>query len=698
VATIAPSAARAGDALRFKHGTVRTSSFSAMPPWLRDSANGSDASRARYFVVQFKSTIGPADHALLAAQGATEMRYVPDDALIIRVSGAAAQALASASGVRAVVPYNSRWKMSEEVAPSVFIAQAETELLVRLFAESEAADVSAQIAALPGAQVRGVSGKSIAVALPVSQVGKLVEIEGVEWAQAMPRVTTLQANVLDDDPAATPPAEPNGDYSDLDGYETGTKVMKFDVAWARGYSGTGQIGSMSDTGLDTGNIDTLPDGFKGRIYSGYAFGLFAQTWNDPMGHGTHVAGSVVGAGGPSGDKIRGGAYGAQFVAEGLWSPMLNNLSVPQKLADLFSKAKADGATVHTNSWGSQSTAYDGMSQQVDEYMFQNQDFLVLFAAGNSGVDKDKDGRIDPGSVSSPSTAKNCLTVGASKNLVSKFGIQKKMSDLRNGKENWGVEPIASSKLSENVDGMAAFSSRGPTQDGRIKPEIVAPGTNILSNRSHEKGAEPLWGPYNADYTWSGGTSMATPLTAGAALVARQYLVSGKGIAQPSAALLKATLLHSAYDMFPGQFGAVGKDQGQELLTKRPTPDAGFGRVDMDRATSLDGAQLIDEKAGVAVGETKTYSFTAASAGQLTATLVWIDAPAADSASKALVNDLDLFVVDPSGAETTLHDAINNTEMIEMPATAGTYKIRVQGTNVPQGLNGKQPFALIVGVK
>ena len=84
----------------------------------------------------------------------------------------------------------------------------------------------------------------------------------------------------------------------------------------------------------------------------------------------------------------------------------------------------------------------------------------MFASGNDGADMNADGVIDEGTVGSPGTAKNVLTVGASKNYLLEGGIQKAMKDLRNGGQKWGVEPIASSKLSEDAKGMAAFSSRG----------------------------------------------------------------------------------------------------------------------------------------------------------------------------------------------------------------------------------------------
>jgi hypothetical protein len=194
--------------------------------------------------------------------------------------------------------------------------------------------------------------------------------------------------------------------------------------------------------------------------------------------------------------------------------------------------------------------------------------------------------------------------------------------------------------------------------------------------------------------------MATPLTAGAATLVRQYLIENLKMAQPSAALVKAVLMHTAVDLYPGQYGMVGKDKGQEILTQRPNSDEGYGRVDVSRATDLATAQLVDEKVGLAKDEVKTLRMKVSAAGVMTATLVYTDAAAAPSAAQALVNDLDLVIVDiATGKEKILADRINNAEMLTVPVAAGEYEVRVKGQNVPQGpASGKQPYALVVTVR
>jgi subtilisin family serine protease len=396
----------------------------------------------------------------------------------------------------------------------------------------------------------------------------------------------------------------------------------------------------------------------------------------------------------------GGAPKAKFLAQGLWSSLLGGLTVPPVASEMLNKAYEEGVRVHSNSWGSPKSpgVYDAFAVQIDEFVFANPDFLILFAAGNSGADLDKDGRIDPNSVTSPGTAKNALTIGSSENKVAKGGIQKKLADLNGGPETWGAEPLRSDLLSNNPSGLAAFSSRGPTNDGRIKPDIVAPGTNILSTRSHFPEAETLWGAYNGDYVWSGGTSMSTPLVAGAAVLVREYLIKEKAIERPSAALVKNVLMHSAVDLFPGQFGTVGKALGQELLKKRPNPHEGWGRVDVGRATALNSALIFDEKAGVGTGEAMTYPLSVKRDGKVVASLVWTDAPGSPTVEQALVNDLDLAIVNANGRELAPMDRINNSELIEVPVSAGDFEIQVRGVNVPQGANGKQPFALVVSME
>lgn len=686
------NSALAGEKLFLRSGVVNPKTFN---PGYSVTINNQGIGE---FIVQFKTNPSESDKAALIARGVQVFKYLPDDAYIVRGSQQSLAAIKHLSQVNAVVPYTALMKMSPDFgAFSVFTAKKNENVLIKTFKAADAQSVLEGMAKISsGIQVLNAQGTAILANIPQEDVMAVAGLAGIEHVQPYVKVKLWNDFDLMDEAQPTAPTGP-GDYSDITGVEDGTRVMNFASAWSQGLTGRGQIVAMADTGVDTGDVKTIHADLQGAIKSGYAYGMFARTWNDPMGHGTHVAGSIVGRGTASGGRVRGGAYEAAFVAQGMWSPTLENLTVPPQLKTLFESAYADGARIHSNSWGAARNfgAYDNFAVQVDEYVWEHPDMLPVFAAGNSGTDKDKDGRIDANSISSPGTAKNCLTVGASENVTDHGGIQAQIKKLRAAAEAWPAEPISSDYLSNNANGLAMFSSRGPTLDGRTKPDVVAPGTNILSLRSTVEGASEMWGAYNNLYTYAGGTSMATPLTAGAAAIARQKLVA-MGEQNPSAALVKGMLMHTAVDIFPGQFGEVGAARGQEILTLRPNSDEGYGRVDAARLTQLP-LRVIDEKAGVAQGQELSYQINLTQRpGKFWVTMVYSDAPAAASAAKTLVNDLTLVVTTPQGQKVAINDGTNNSELVEVTApTEGTYTITVKGDRVPQGKNGKQPFALLI---
>ena len=651
------------------------------------------------WIVQFKSAPTEAERRFLQGRGFEVFSYMPDDAYLVRGSAQQAAALLQNSQIQAVEAFRPEDKLEALSPVSVFSGQKFERVIVKLYKAEELAAFQTYLKSFSNS-VRILEAQRDTLVLAWTQALRMQIAASpmVEHIQSYVEMKPMHMVLEPESQAVMLGSE----GSDLSGYETGTKIMNFEPLWAAGLKGQGQIVAMADTGLDNGQISGISADFQGAVKSGHIFGLFAKTWEDPMGHGTHVAGSILGRGTASNGVLHGGAYEAQLVAEGMWSPMLNNLSVPSKLEDLFNKAYVDGARVHSNSWGAARNfgAYDNFAVAVDTWMYNNPDMLVVFAAGNSGVDKDKDGRIDPSSLGSPGTAKNVLTVGASENLLDKGGIQVPIGKLRSSPENWPAEPIISSRLSDHIDGLAMFSSRGPTQDGRLKPDVVAPGTNILSTRSHVKGADPLWGAYNDDYVYSGGTSMSTPLVSGATALLRQLMVEKLNLASPSAALMKAALMHTAVDMFPGQYGAIGASRGQEILTRRPNMDEGFGRVDVGRFLGLltNSTRLVDEKVGLTAGEVKTHEYSF-SGGQLLLNLVYTDAPASANAAKALVNDLDVTVTLPNGQVLQAQDRVNNHEVIEVSGVpAGVIKVAVKGEKVPQGKSGRQAYAMVISVK
>jgi hypothetical protein len=175
---------------------------------------------------------------------------------------------------------------------------------------------------------------------------------------------------------------------------------------------------------------------------------------------------------------------------------------------------------------------------LDRFVWEHPEMLVVAAAGNAAVDLNPaDGVVDAGSVGSPATAKNALAVGAAEG---RRDVARAWRD--SWPEDFAVEPIATDRMAQadGPQGMAAFSGRGPCADGRIKPDLVAPGTYVVAFRAREFGLHGLGrGGNRTNEIYVGGTGVAAEQVAAAATRARQWLVDARGIASPSAALVKA---------------------------------------------------------------------------------------------------------------------------------------------------------------
>jgi len=450
--------------------------------------------------------------------------------------------------------------------------------------------------------------------------------------------------------------------------------------------GDGQVVAVCDTGFDKGSTTNVHDAFAGRVANLYALGRSRS--NDPNGHGTHVAGSVLGDGNSAalGHTVRGTAPAAQLVLQSVLDSQGGLGGLPDDLHDLFDTPySADAARIHTNSWGSTlgDGRYNASSQEVDEFVWDHRDCVICFAAGNEGEDNNSNGVIDPRSITPPGTAKNCITIGATENDRSNFTV------------NWGqafrypADPIKSDRLANNAEGMVAFSSRGPTQDGRVKPDVVAPGSFILSAKSRDT-ASGGWGS-SADplYFFNGGTSMATPLVAGCTALVREFLAAQPHqLTSPSAALVKAMLINGAHNISgrytPTEAGGI------------PNNSEGFGRVDMAATLSSD-VQIHDEATALDTGEEATINVGVGAS--LKITLVWTDRP-----GSTLQNDLDLIVRTSDGQErhgnmapnSNAFDRRNNVEQVVWDnVPGGTVEIVVRGHRVPVFV---QSYALVTRVE
>ncbi|MEA2875570.1 MAG: serine protease AprX [Hyphomicrobiales bacterium] len=470
------------------------------------------------------------------------------------------------------------------------------------------------------------------------------------------------------------------------------------------FDGTGQIVGVADSGLDDSHAD-----FQGRMVATIARGRPGNA-TDPHGHGTHVAGSVLGDGSASGGSFKGTAPGAKLVFQSLLDSAGGLGGLPLDLGDLFEEAYLQGARIHNNSWGSAtSSTYTFNSSEVDEYVGKRRDMLVVFSAGNEGQAANRInapvGFVDWLSIGSPATAKNALTVGAGRSDRTSGGLST-FTWSQAWPSDFPDPPIANDRISGNPECLAGFSSRGPSDDRRIKPDVVAPGTDILSCKSKIAPLKNFWGPFaaNPQYAFMGGTSMAAPLTSGCAALVREYFHSTQNHHDPSAALIRATLINGARWLT----GVDANNSNPPPATPPANFDQGFGCIDMANSVPHPAAPnltlaFVDnwKKSGDQfrqTGERRRYSVTVKAGRSLRICLAYTDAP-----GRGLQNNLNLFVQTPGGQKLMgnhqlrhslgIPDVDNNIEIVRIAnPQAGPYLIQITATNL---LHVPQDFALVV---
>ncbi len=373
------------------------------------------------------------------------------------------------------------------------------------------------------------------------------------------------------------------------------KQMEVDKVWDAGYDGDGVVIAVIDTGIDANHPD-----LKGKVVGWVDFVNGRPSPYDDNGHGTHVSGIAAGTGAASNGKYIGVAPKAKLVGvkvlnsqgSGLLSTILKGVDWVIKNKDKY------GIKVINLSLGSNQNGdgTDELSRAVDRAWEEG--IVVCIAAGNSGPDK--------GTVSIPGVAKKVITVGA--------------VDFN--------------------DKIAWFSSRGPTTDGRIKPEVVAPGVDITAPKANSDG-----------YVQMSGTSMATPHVSGVAALLIQ--------AHPnwSPDKIKKVLIETADIVAPNQIAGIAY---------------GAGRVNAYRALRYDNLTVKHFEGSVSDGQKKSHSFNVKNASFVSATLFWDNASA----------NLDLYLYDPNGnlADKSTSEYYGFEKAGAYNPTEGTWKVVVESVS------------------
>ncbi len=659
---------------------------------------------AHYFIVQFE--VGK----MLSAEGLAKLGfkvagYVPNNAYLVDASGFDKKTLEALPNVRFVGAWLPEYKVSSTIRNHV---QTETSVIVevlgfqgaaagklesslinaRLMQASVKADASANIA-----KVRvSVAGKDLKDFVEqLAAIGEVAWIDRFELPELhnVDSVGPIQSGLASSNPPSPTAAS----------------------IWARGIMGTGQIVAVIDSGMDRnqaffnrynriGLNNEITDAttiapptpgptFPNRKVFGYFVMPGASGYDDnqtcPGGnstgfHGTHVSGTVAGDSGTATtplaiqyDNGDGMAPQAQILFMDIGNDTTGCLSGDAG-PNMFLAARNAGSFISNNSYGSgNSGSYNARDIEIDDTLWATEDLLIAFSAGNSGS--------GAGTIGHPAHAKHALTVGA----------------LNHG---------ASTTI-------VGFSSRGPTTDGRRKPDIQAPGVAIISARGNDDDASPPANLNDAGTASLSGTSMSSPTVAGGAALMRQYFVDGwypTGVAsandqrKPLGAEMKAVLLN-----------------GTGMISTAPDNNYGWGRIFLDRNLFFPGDSrdlrtfARKNEAGVRTGQSHSYEINVAAGQEFRATLVWYDPAGTAGAARALVNNLDLEVSDGtnvyrgnvisgSGAaanSTTggVADITNPVEQVVLTApVAGTYTITVRGLAVPgNGVFGsdRQGYGLAV---
>ena len=687
----------------------------------------------RLRLVQFDGPVMAADHAALTRTGAMIVDYIPQNAYLVYGDSAAitkVRALAQSNVLQWEGDYAAELKINRTASELGAKGVKPDYYSIQLVLDPQVnPDTLAMISArTPGGQISRVAFRhyvNIQADVDLAELAQIAERSDVisimpEWRPALydERATLIMANQVSGSPSVPTP----GDY----------------LAWltARGFTQAQFDASaftidITDSGLDNGTgtpnhfglfVGGVPNDLvtptnSSVVYNKQEGTASAQdlTGCGGTGHGTWV--SHVAAGNtssqsrayPHGDGMFHYGTGVSPFSRVGSSVIFSNSGTytNPNFANSLSRAYSNlgtnvrGARISNNSWGaSLSGAYNADAQMYDALVRDaqptgsthaaagNQQMVTVFAAGNSG----------PGATTmgSPGTAKNVLTAGGSQNVRP------------------GVGDAA------NAAAMYSASSRGPTADGRVKPDILAPATNVAGGVVMADRATTAPGNNNACYTGSflptapeqqrfyrtgNGTSFASPGITGASALLRQWFINNGGAfanTPPSPAMNKAYLMNSAIYM-------------TTLTTNLPSNDQGMGRVNLERSFDNMPRALRDEVAAdrfSGTGQVRVFRGTVADIAQpFRVTVAYTDAPGSTTGN-AYVNNLDLAVTVGgqtymgnvfNGATSTTGgtaDVRNNAESVFLPAgLTGNFSVSVAATNVPGQADAtiagpNQDFALV----
>lgn len=649
---------------------LRNEPVATGPKHLRPAKAGGAAAHSGLFLIQFEGPVQPEWKAELSRRGVSLVRYVPDDAYVARGVNAPLAEIEALPFVRWTGAFRPEHKIHGAISNQK-AGGADLSVSVLLAADAAPHEVALArgLMGKVGSESSSRFGRIWRGQVNAARLRTLAASDAVLWIERGPRI-----QLFDETASKIVGGE-------ADGHATYVQSL--------GYDGSGVVVSVADSGLHVGEAEGMHPDLLGRVDAFLFYGSSISDASDEHSHGTHVAGIVAGNGATGETDDFGALWGLGvapgahlvvqrlFDGEGAYTP-----DGTFTFEQMTREAKSAGADVGSNSWGDDTQGrydisaaeFDALVRDADHSLPGDQPYILEFSAGNAG----------PGAqtIGSPAVAKNVIATGASQNNRFDYYIY-----------DFGQEA------------MADFSSRGPAEDGRIKPDVVAPGTWISSLRSPFGNDEFAWAEISFNYLFQGGTSQAGPHVSGAAAVFVQWYRELNTNATPSPALVKAAFINSAIDM-------------DDTVETGPVPnsDEGWGRVDLSQIIGADrNYDFVDQSVTLATGQQyERYLVIADETVPLFVTLAYTDVPGFPGAVPALVNDLDLEVVAPDGRVFRGNQFLNGISLADTPSTdnrnnvecvfisepiAGQWIMRVRARNVPQDARIDTPgidqdFALV----
>ena len=590
-----------------------------------------------YYIVQFNHILDDNEKQVLEKKGIKIIRYVPEYAWIVSLRSDKYNLLSNYQGLTYIGEYTKEDRMLHSLntreKTNNFFQKKDNIVKIQgyFFEDNSYEDINSVLSSYNSNYT--LDGSYFVINVSIKDISSLAGEQGIEWlTDFFPERTVY-----------------NNNARALHGVNI-VEALPYNL------SGLGVVAAEWDGGW-AGNHSDL----NGRVTIGDSGCV--ETYCALDNHAIHVAGTMLGNGSIN-SSLKGMAPKSTFISYE-WFDDLSEFNTEYSQA-----INTYNATVSQNSWGYSTSPintanckallgnYYTESIWIDNATrgSQGEKITIVWSAGNDRS----------------TNSVYCGSLGFTYNTTTPLGTSKNTITVGAVDDSWG---------------MTSFSSWGPTDDGRLKPDIVANGLGVTSTISANG-----YGSYN-------GTSMAAPGVSGVILLL-QELYKRHNSAEMDPAIVKNLLIQTAKDLgntgpdFQNGYGLVNATKGAEYILN----DVNQTLIFLNNVTST--------------GANQTYYFELASGNpELKISLVWNDYPGSPSISKQLLNDLDLIVTNASGnrfypwtlntsnhaasAIQTVDDHLNNVEQVYIQnPSSGIWTIVINGSAIPYT---NQEFSLITSI-